>query len=155
MQMLPKSNPVCPLRLLGPAAPAVRPSLLVLFSGQVSDQVEVLLSQAWRLRSRVLSHRPLSPQPLRELDVQIILLPAEEEGQGDRQEGEEGPVRVALGSAAVAVVDKLLDTLQQRSSLRPMELALGAPVGATAEGEGSATTTAAAAAAARYLIAVL
>ena len=104
----------------------MRPSLLVLFSGQVSEQVEVLLSQAWRLRSRVLSHRPLSPQPLREMDVQIILLPAEVEGQGDGQE--ESGIKVALGSAAVGAMDKMLDRLQQQSVLRPLELALGAPV---------------------------
>ena len=104
----------------------MRPSLLVLFSGQVSEQVEVLLSQAWRLRSRVLSHRPLSPQPLREMDVQIILLPAEVEGQGDGQE--ESGIKVALGSAAVGAMDKMLDRLQQQSVPRPLELALGAPV---------------------------
>ena len=124
----------------------MRPSLLILFSGQVSDQVEVLLTQAWRLRSRVLSHRPLSPQPLREMDVQIILLPAEEEGQGDGHE--DSAAKVALGSAAVAVVDKMLDTLQQQSSLRPLELALGTPA-SSAEGTTSTSTATDTAAAAR------
>lgn len=80
------------------------------------------------------------------MDVQIILLPPEQEGQGGiQEEGGEGSVKVALGSAAVAVMDKLLETLQQRPSLRPLELALGAPVVATTA-EGSAATSTAAAA---------
>ena len=94
------------------------------------------------MRSRVLSHRPLSPQPLREMDVQIILLPAEVEGQGDTQE--ESGIKVALGSAAVGAMDKMLDRLQQQSVLRPLELALGAPVENTVPV--SATDSAAAAA---------
>ena len=125
----------------------MRPSLLVLFSGQVSEQVEVLLSQAWRLRSRVLSHRPLSPQPLREMDVQIILLPAEVGGQGDGQE--ESGTKVALGSAAVGAMDKMLDRLQQQSVLRPLELALGAPVENTVPVPATDSAAGAAAAAVR------